>query len=156
RALLRGPPRLRRGVDPDPERDAVGERAAAVLVARHGGGQQVMFAFFIRRAAFAVFLVFAVSSASLLLATLAPGDFVAESMGLKATREGMEEARARLGLDRSVGAQYRDWLVRAAHLDFGRSLQYDRPVVDLIPERAANTAILALSALVAATLVGLP
>jgi ABC-type dipeptide/oligopeptide/nickel transport system permease component len=25
-------------------------------------------------------------------------------------------------------------------LDFGRSLAYDRPVIDLIPERAANTA----------------
>ena len=32
-------------------------------------------------------------------------------------------------------------------LDFGRSLHYDRPVRDLIPERAANTAILALTAL---------
>ena len=33
--------------------------------------------------------------------------------------------------------------------DFGRSLLYDRPVRDLIPERAANTAVLALTALVA-------
>jgi peptide/nickel transport system permease protein len=33
---------------------------------------------------------------------------------------------------------------------------YDRPVADLIPERAANTAILALTALVLATAVGLP
>ena len=41
-------------------------------------------------------------------------------------------------------------------LDFGRSLAYDRPVIDLIPERAANTAILALSALFLATIVGLP
>jgi peptide/nickel transport system permease protein len=114
-----------------------------------------MLAYFARRAAFAVFLVFAVSSASLLLATLAPGDYVSESMGI-ARGKTIEEARKRLGLDRSIGAQYRDWLVRAAHLDFGQSLQYDRPVVDLIPERAGNTALLALSALVVATLVGLP
>jgi peptide/nickel transport system permease protein len=38
----------------------------------------------------------------------------------------------------------------------GYSLQYDRPVIDLIPERAANTAILAVSALIFATSVGLP
>jgi peptide/nickel transport system permease protein len=115
-----------------------------------------MLAYFARRAAFAVFLVFAVSSASLLLASLAPGDYVTGSVGFHVSAEAREAARARLGLDRSVGAQYRDWLIRAAHFDFGRSLQYDRPVADLIPERAANTAILALSALLVATLVGLP
>jgi peptide/nickel transport system permease protein len=115
-----------------------------------------MLAYIARRAVFAVFLVFAVSSASLLLATLAPGDYVTESLGLQARQETIAETRARLGLDRSVGAQYRDWLSRAVRLDFGRSMQYDRPVLDLIPERAANTAVLALSALALATLIGLP
>jgi len=36
------------------------------------------------------------------------------------------------------------------------TLVFDRPVADLIPERAANTAILAFTALLFATLVGLP
>jgi peptide/nickel transport system permease protein len=115
-----------------------------------------MLAYFVRRAVFAIFLVFAVSSASLLLARLAPGDYVTESMGLGARGGTVQDARARFGLDRSIGAQYRDWLVRAAHFDFGRSMQYDRPVIDLIPERAENTAILAVSALAVATLLGLP
>jgi peptide/nickel transport system permease protein len=35
-------------------------------------------------------------------------------------------------------------------------MQYGRPVRDLIPERAANTAVLAVTALVLATLIGLP
>ena len=78
------------------------------------------------------------------------------SLGIDARRETIEQARARYGLNRSIGEQYRDWLVRAAQLDFGRSLIYDRPVADLIPERAANTAVLAVTALLAATLVGLP
>jgi peptide/nickel transport system permease protein len=112
--------------------------------------------YFARRIAFAVFLVVAVSSASLVLARLAPGDYVTESMGAQASREAMERARARLGLNKSIGAQYRDWIIAAARLDFGRSLVYDRPVGDLIPERAANTAILALTALVLATAIGLP
>jgi len=126
------------------------------VVAGHGGGRQVMLAYFARRLVFAVFLVFAVSSASLLLARLAPGDYASESLGLGARRETIDEARERLGLNRSIASQYRDWLVRAAHFDFGRSLQYDRPVSDLIPESAKNTAILALTALVVATLIGLP
>jgi peptide/nickel transport system permease protein len=115
-----------------------------------------MLAYFIRRLAFAIFLVFAVSSASLVLARLAPGDYVSQSMGLEAGRETIEEARARLGLNRSIGEQYRAWIAGAARLDFGRSLLFDRPVADLIPERAANTAILAVTALAAATLIGLP
>lgn len=115
-----------------------------------------MIAYIVRRLAFALFLVFAVSSASLLLARFAPGDYVSESLGVQARRETVEQARARFGLDKSIGAQYRDWLAHAAHFDFGRSFLYDRPVVDLIPERAFNTAILAATALVLATFIGLP
>jgi peptide/nickel transport system permease protein len=109
-----------------------------------------------RRLAFALFLVMAVSSASLLLSRLAPGDFVTESLGTRASRQAIEQQRARFGLNRSIGEQYRAWLAAAARFDFGYSMQYERPVRDLIPERAANTAILALTALVCATLVGVP
>src|SRR5260221_3679982 len=112
--------------------------------------------YLVRRLAFAIFLVIAVSSASLVLARLAPGDFVASSLGGQASAQEMAQARARLGLDKSIGAQYVGWIAAAARLDFGQSLAYDRPVRDLIPERAANTAIVALTAIVIATLVGLP
>lgn len=115
-----------------------------------------MLSYISRRLIFALFLVFAVSSASLVLARLAGGDYVTESLGIEAHRETIEQARARYGLDKSVGAQYRDWLGRVVRLDLGRSLLYDRPVSDLIPERAANTAILAFTALLFATLIGLP
>ena len=109
-----------------------------------------------RRLIFAVFLVFAVSSASLVLTRLAGGDYVLESLGVGAHAETVEQARARYGLDKSIVGQYRDWLGRVVRLDLGRSFLYDRPVSDLIPERAANTAILAFTALFFATLIGLP
>jgi len=109
-----------------------------------------------RRLLFAIALVFLVSSASLVLARLAEGDYVSASLGIEARRETKEELRVRYGLDKSIGAQYRDWLVRAARLDFGTSLLYDRPVRELVPERAANTAVLAVTGLFLATVVGLP
>jgi peptide/nickel transport system permease protein len=115
-----------------------------------------MLAYLARRLIFAVFLVFAVSSASLVLVRLAPGDYATESLGIAAHADTVAQTRRRFGLDRPFAEQYRDWIVRAAHLDFGRSMAYDRPVSDLIPERAANTAVLAFTALVAATLIGLP
>jgi peptide/nickel transport system permease protein len=110
----------------------------------------------LRRLVFAMALVFTVSSASLLLTRLAPGDYATESLGIGAGRQRLDDMRARYGLDRPILEQYREWLIGALRFDFGRSLAYDRPVADLIPERAANTAILAVTALVAATLVGLP
>jgi peptide/nickel transport system permease protein len=112
--------------------------------------------YLLRRLLFAAALVFTVSSGSLLLTRLAPGDYASDALGIGANRERLAEMRAKYGLDRPVFDQYRDWLVGAVRFDFGRSLAYDRPVADLIPERAANTAILAITALVIATLVGLP
>lgn len=105
----------------------------------------------LRRAASAALLVFAVSSASLLLARLAPPD---DAFGTD--RAILAAERHRLGFDRPLAAQYADWLVRSARFDFGESLRFRRPVATLIRERAGNTALLGLSALALATLIGLP
>ncbi|HET6958479.1 MAG TPA: ABC transporter permease [Vicinamibacterales bacterium] len=115
-----------------------------------------MIRYFARRLAFALVLVIGVSSATLMLTRLAPGDFITESLGTGASQQTIAQQRARYGLDKSIGAQYRDWIAGAARLDLGYSMQYGRPVRDLIPERAANTAILAITALLFATLIGLP
>lgn len=109
-----------------------------------------------RRLAFTILLVFVVSSASLLLASAAPGDFVTESLGAAATGERAARARVRYGLDQPIAEQYGRWLAKVVRFDFGRSLVYDRPVADLVPERAANTALLALAALILSTVIGLP
>jgi peptide/nickel transport system permease protein len=115
-----------------------------------------MVGYLARRLIFAAFLVFAVSSGSLLLVRLAPGDYATRALGIGAHAETLAQTRKRLGLDRPFSVQYRDWFVSALRLDFGTSMVYDRPVRDLIPERAANTAVLAITALIAATLVGVP
>lgn len=115
-----------------------------------------MLAYLLRRLIFAVLLVFLVSSASLILARLAPGDFSTTVLGDRARPEAIERIRAQYGLNRPVADQYRDWIAHAVRFDFGRSWLYDTPVATLVRDRAANTAILALTALAAATLIGLP
>jgi peptide/nickel transport system permease protein len=115
-----------------------------------------MLSYLVRRILFALMLVFTVSSASLLLTRLTPGDYAVDRFGFAVGRQSLEELRARYGLDRPVLEQYRGWLAGALRFDFGRSLAYDRPVTDLIPERAANTAWLAMTSLAVATLIGLP
>jgi peptide/nickel transport system permease protein len=111
--------------------------------------------FLLRRLAFAVVLVIAVSSAALLLTRLAPGDVTAQ-LGPFASAEEVARTRARFNLDRSPLAQWGTWLARSARLDFGESFLYNRPVADLLGRAAANTAALAVVALLAATAVGIP
>jgi peptide/nickel transport system permease protein len=113
-------------------------------------------AYLVKRLALAALLVLAVATGSLVLARLAPGDYATESLGFGARPEAVAAARARYGLDRPFASQYADWLSGAVRFDFGRSLAYDRPVRDLIAERAWNTALLALTALALATALGLP
>ncbi len=111
--------------------------------------------YLLRRLGFALLLVLVVSSASLLLTTLAPGDITSED-ALRLDPAGLAKRRAELGLDRPLAEQYLAWLGGALQLDFGRSLLYSRPVSTLVGERALNTAVLALVALVLATAIGLP
>ena len=111
--------------------------------------------FLLRRAAFALLLVVIVSSAAVLLTLMAPGDFATE-VGFGDDAALLARRRAALGLDRPIAVQYVEWITRAARFDFGDSLLYTRPVSNLLGERALNTAVLATSALVAATLFGIP
>jgi peptide/nickel transport system permease protein len=112
-------------------------------------------AFLIRRLLFLAILVFSVSSASLILTRLAPGDAFTESW-LTSKAATVARNRAEYQLDQPILQQYGHWLIHVARFDFGRSISYGRPVRELLPERARNTALLALVALVAATLVGIP
>jgi peptide/nickel transport system permease protein len=108
-----------------------------------------------RRLLFALLLVVLVSSAALLLARLAPGD-VTSQLGPFANRAEIASTRERFDLDRSPVSQLALWLSRAVRFDFGESYLYSRPVRELIARAAANTAVLAVAALVLATLIGLP
>ncbi len=113
--------------------------------------------FLARRTAFALLLVFVVSSGAVLLTRLmTPGGELAELIMQGASKETIERERARLGLDRSILEQYGSWLSHAARLDFGQSQMFGRPVAGLVREGAANTALLAVAALAFATFIGVP
>lgn len=108
--------------------------------------------YLLRRAITAALLVLLVSSAALVLARLSAG----EGTSLELHPAVAAAERARLGYDRPVAEQYVAWLARVARLDFGESLRFRRPVGALLREHAANTALLGLSALLVATLLGIP
>ena len=112
--------------------------------------------YLLRRAAFALLLVFVASSAALLITRLAPTE-CASGVALDVEARVACDERHQLGLDQPIVRQYLTWLSRAARLDFGVSFFYSgRSVADLVRGRALNTAVLAFSALLFATAVGIP
>lgn len=114
-------------------------------------------AYLARRCAAAILFVALVSASAFVLVRLAPGDATSELLlSGDTTAESIARARARLGLDRSLPVLMSDWALGIARLDFGRSSRFDRPVADLLRERAGNTAVLAGLALLLATALGVP
>ena len=110
--------------------------------------------FLVRRVIFAVLLVFVSSSAALFLTRLAPGD-LSSALGPNPSRAEVAAARARFDLDRPAVEQWGLWLSRAIRFDFGESLHYGRPVGPLVVRAAGNSAVLGVTALVVATLLGI-
>jgi peptide/nickel transport system permease protein len=114
---------------------------------------RALLTYFVRRLLQAVLLVFLVSSAAFLLVDAAPGD---PYDGFDVDPAVASAERHRLGLDGPLAVRYGAWLGRAARLDLGDSVKYGRPVSVLVAERAPRTALLGLSALLLATLLGIP
>lgn len=85
------------------------------------------------------------SAAVFFMARLAPGDPLQSYYGESVERMSEAEqasARARLGLDRPLPAQYALWLGEALRGDFGISYKYKQDVTQVIGGMAGNTLLL--------------
>ena len=81
---------------------------------------------------------------------LLPGDLAQEILGQNATPETVAAFRKELKLDLPPHTRYLAWLGDLARGDFGTSLANNRPIVDLIGWRFANTLFLAATTAVVA------
>ncbi|WMS43576.1 ABC transporter permease [Acuticoccus sp. MNP-M23] len=86
---------------------------------------------------------------------LIPGDPATAILGSYATPENVERLNRQLGLDRTLPEQYAIWLGNLAQGDLGRSYALNRPVLDEVLERLSATLLLAGTALVIASILGL-
>ncbi|WP_407270137.1 ABC transporter permease [Radiobacillus sp. PE A8.2] len=85
-----------------------------------------------------------------------PGNPAAVMLGPQASAEDIAAYAERLGLNDPLYLQFWDYLINLISFDFGNSLSYNQPIVDLITERFPNTIILAISALLIAVIIGVP
>lgn len=87
-----------------------------------------------------------VSFAVFMLVRAVPGDPARLIAGENATPEQLQQTREQLGLTGSPLAAYADWVLGVLTLDFGRSFQFGRPVLEVIQGQLEPTLQLAISA----------
>ena len=113
-----------------------------------------MLMFILRRSLLALLTIWALSVISFVIIQLPPGDFVdtyiQELMfGNVATGAAIgggkfeTTLREQFGLDKPIHVQYAKWAVKLVQGDFGQSLEYQKPVSEIVSERLLMTVILA-------------
>ncbi len=115
-----------------------------------------LLSFLARRTMAALVLVVVVSTSAYVIARLAPGDETTADFVAGVDAETIAIKRERLGLDDPLPVQVGRWFAGLIRLDLGESSYFQRPVSALVVERGINTAQLAATALVLATLIGVP
>jgi ABC-type dipeptide/oligopeptide/nickel transport system permease component len=90
------------------------------------------------------------------LARLIPGDPCRAVLGERATDAICDEFIKRHGLDQPIPVQFLTYLGEVLQGDFGNSIRFNRPVTEMLIERLPVTVELSLSALLLATLLGIP
>ncbi|CDZ45930.1 ABC transporter permease [Neorhizobium galegae] len=104
------------------------------------------FTYFLKRTAFAALALAALMTSAFFLVRLT-GDPVNLYLPVDASDAAREAMRIRLGLDRSLLAQFFDWAWDILSLDFGMSLWHNRPAMDVVLEALPNTLALGAIAL---------
>src|SRR5947208_11733664 len=121
-----------------------------------------MLAYIGRRLLLAVFTVWAISVLAFAIIQLPPGDYVTSyiakmaSMGSVVTDEEAQNLRIQYGLGQPIYVQYWKWMKQIAEGNFGFSMEWRRPVTEVIGERLWLTVVVAVSALLLTWALALP
>ena len=95
--------------------------------------------FFVKRIVCLLLVVWIVSVLAFVMMRLAPGDAAVMALPDFASEEQIELMRVKLGLDKPLITQYFIYLGNILHGDFGTSVLYERPCLDVIMERLPAT-----------------
>ena len=103
-----------------------------------------------RRALYMVVILLAVSVVAFVIIQLPPGDYLTtviqtlKSRGVQVDAKMIRDLEVHYGLDLPVHVQYFKWMGNMLQGDFGRSFNWDRPVVELLAERLPLTVMVSL------------
>lgn len=112
--------------------------------------------YLLKRLAAAIVTLFVASIVVFSVMEILPGDPAQLMLGMEATPEALNALREQMGLNQPVLTRYFSWMGGLLVGDFGRSMTYSSPVIEIVAERMVVTLPLALIALVLATVIGIP
>lgn len=114
-----------------------------------------MVGYIVKRLISAVPVLLGITIIVFLIMSLIPGDPATAILGSYATPENVEKLNRDLGLDKPMVQRYFIWLGNMLTGEFGRSFSLNRPVLDEVFERLNATLILAGTAFVLCSLLGI-
>ncbi|WP_377511663.1 ABC transporter permease [Octadecabacter sp. R77987] len=114
-----------------------------------------MTGYILKRLVSAVPVLLGISLIVFVIMALIPGDPATAILGSYATPENVEKLNRDLGLDQGMVPRYFIWLGNMVQGDFGRSFALNRPVLDEILDRFGATLILAGSAFIMCSILGI-
>lgn len=114
-----------------------------------------MAGYILKRLVSAVPVLLGITVIVFLIMSLIPGDPATAILGSYATPENVEKLNRDLGLDKPMVRRYFIWLGNMLTGDLGRSFSLNRPVIDEVMERFNATLILAGTAFVLCSLLGI-
>lgn len=114
-----------------------------------------MYGYVIRRLLLAIPVLIGVSILVFAIIRFIPGDPARAIAGVHASPEYIEQVRRELLLDEGLHVQYYVYITNLLQGDLGRSTFTRRPVTVELRERFPNTLILAATAMVIATIIGM-
>ena len=121
--------------------------------------------YLLRRLLYMVIVVFVFSIVSFIIIQLPPGDYLTSFMAKlmaaggassEASTELVEAMRESYGLNKPLYIQYLNWMKNIFHGDFGWSLEYRRPVAEILAERLPLTILISLLSMLFVYAVAIP
>jgi len=122
-----------------------------------------MFAYIARRVLLMIPTLFLISIISFIAIQLPPGDYLTSyvaglrTMGENIEQEAIDSLRARYGLGEPIYVQYAKWMSGIIlRGDWGQSMEWQKPVKELIGERILLTVVLSLVSLLVSWFIAIP
>jgi peptide/nickel transport system permease protein len=118
--------------------------------------------YILQRLGLALITIWAISVISFVIIQLPPGDFVdayianLSASGSMVSQQEAQALRQLYGLDQPVWVQYWKWISRVVQGDFGPSMEWGRPVTEVIGDRLWLTVVVSISAILVTWGIALP
>lgn len=121
-----------------------------------------MFHYIMRRVILAIPTLIVISIIAFMVIQLPPGDYLTtyiatlSQSGQQLAQDEIAALKAQYGLDQPLYVQYFKWVGNMLRGDFGMSLEWQRPVAELIGERLLLTVVLSFCTIVFTWLLAIP